>query len=61
MIKALVRGVEEAQRGALAQAARQKVAAEYTWEHRCKGILAAHAKRSRPESALSESLPTYHG
>jgi glycosyltransferase involved in cell wall biosynthesis len=49
MITALKRGVEEAHRGNLARAARRKVAAEYTWEHRCRGILEAFAARGSGE------------
>jgi glycosyltransferase involved in cell wall biosynthesis len=49
MITALKRGVEEAHHGSMAQAARRKVAAEYTWEHRCKGILEAFAAQGPEE------------
>lgn len=52
MIKALRQGVEEAQCGKLAEAARRKVAAKYTWEHRCQGILEAFAARG-PEELIS--------
>lgn len=54
LIKAIKRGVEEARRGKLAEAARRKVEAEYTWEHRCRGILEAFAERSQSETALAE-------
>ncbi|MFH1011526.1 MAG: glycosyltransferase family 4 protein [bacterium] len=46
MIRALRQGVEESRRGEMARAARQKVLANYTWEHRCRGILEAFAARN---------------
>jgi glycosyltransferase involved in cell wall biosynthesis len=53
MVKAIRRGVEESHRGKMAEAARRKVEAHYTWEQRCKGILEAFAQRSQPRSMLT--------
>jgi glycosyltransferase involved in cell wall biosynthesis len=53
MVKAIRRGVEESHRGKMAEAARRKVEAHYTWEQRCKGILEAFAQRSQPRSLLT--------
>ena len=52
MVKAIRRGVEESHRGKMAEAARRKAEAHYTWEQRCKGILEAFAQRSQPKSML---------
>ncbi len=45
MIAALKKGIEESALGEMAQTAYRKVAADYTWEHRCKGILRALADK----------------
>ncbi len=50
MVKAIRRGIEESRSGKMAEAARRKVEAHYTWEERCKAILEAFAQRSQPRN-----------